>query len=357
MASRVSRLILALFAALCLGALLLPACASAFGFLPGGEGFKAEALTEGEAVATQAGSHPTALKLGVGFKAGVNFSEADVKDLSLQLPPGLIENPSAVGVCSQAAFHTPRTSPFEESRSGESCPDRSQVGIATLTTSVGGGETRSFGIFNLEPPPGAPSELGFSPYGSPITFIPEVRQADGEYGLTLQSRNITQLFDTKRLELTIWGNPWSVLHDAQRGNCLKESEPSFGWAKCSIGPPKVNPATAYLTLPTSCEGPLPFSALATAWQGGATAAASTTAHALESCGSLAFNPQPAGRLSDPRASSPSGYEFEIAQDTSGILDPTRLAASAVRKAVVQLPEGVSINPSVGAGLGVCTPAQ
>ncbi len=339
------------------GLLALPASASAFGFLSGQEGFKAEVLTEGGAPATQAGSHPTALRMSVGFKAGADFSEADVRDLSLALPPGLIENPSAVAVCSQAAFHTQRNSPFEEPKSGEDCPDRSQVGIATLSTSEGGGETRSFGVFNVEAPPGAPSELGLSPYGAPMTFIPAVRQADGEYGLTLQSKNITQLFDTKRLTLTIWGNPWSVLHDAQRGDCLKEEEPSFGWAKCSIGPPKANPATAYLTLPTSCEGPLGFSASATEWQGGASASASASAPALEGCSSLIFSPKPAGRLSDPRASSPSGYEFEIAQETSGILDPTRLAPSAVRKAVVALPEGVTINPSVGAGLGVCNPAQ
>jgi len=346
---------------LCCAAFLLglsaPA-AQAFGFLPGQEGFSAEALGEGGVPATQAGSHPTALRMSVGFKAGANFTEADVRDLSLELPPGLIENPSAVAVCSQAAFHTQRTSPFEEeSRSGESCPDRSQIGIATLTSSEGGGETRSFGIFNVEAPPGAPSELGFNPYGAPITFIPQVRQADGEYGLTLQSKNITQLFDLKRLTLTIWGNPWSALHDAQRGDCLKEAEPSFGWSKCQVGPPKANPATAYLTLPTSCEGPLGFSATAVSWQGGETVSQAASAHALEGCNSLAFNPKPAGRLSDPRASSPSGYDFEIAQDTSGILDPERLAPSAVRKAVVALPEGVTINPSVGAGLGVCTPAQ
>lgn len=174
------------------GLLALPASASAFGFLSGQEGFKAEVLTEGGAPATQAGSHPTALRMSVGFKAGADFSEADVRDLSLALPPGLIENPSAVAVCSQAAFHTQRNSPFEEPKSGEDCPDRSQVGIATLSTSEGGGETRSFGVFNVEAPPGAPSELGLSPYGAPMTFIPAVRQADGEYGLTLQSKNITQ---------------------------------------------------------------------------------------------------------------------------------------------------------------------
>ncbi|HWA55491.1 MAG TPA: hypothetical protein VG816_15080, partial [Solirubrobacterales bacterium] len=234
---------------LCLG-LAAPTGAAAFGFLPGSEGFSAQVLGEGGVDETEAGAHPTSLSLSAGFKAGPNFTEADIRDLSFELPPGLIENPSAVAVCSQAAFHTPRNSPFEESRSGESCPDRSQVGVATLTTSQGGGETRSFGIFNLQPPPGAPSELGLSPYGAPITFIPAVRQADGEYGLTLESKEITQLFNTKRLTLTIWGTPWLVSHDAQRGNCLKESEPAFGWAKCSIGPPKANPATAYLTMPT-----------------------------------------------------------------------------------------------------------
>jgi hypothetical protein len=351
---------LRLFSAATLCSLVLlgagAASASAFGFLPGQEGFSAEALAEGGVPAAQAGSHPTALRMSVAFKEGANFTEADVRDLSLALPPGLIENPSAVGVCSQAAFHTPRNSPFEASRSGEDCPDRSQVGIVTLSTSQGGGGTRSFGVFNVEPPPGSPSELGLSPYGAPITFIPAVRQADGEYGLTLRSKNITQLFDIKRLTLTIWGNPWLVLHDAQRGNCLKEEEPSFGWAKCSIGPPRINPATAYLTLPTSCEGPLGFSASASAWQGGE-ASASAKAPGLEGCSSLTFNPKPAGRLTDPRASSPSGYDFEIAQDTSGILDPSRLAPSAVREAVVQLPEGVTINPSVGAGLGVCAPSQ
>jgi len=355
MPSRVHRLALALLAAgLLLGA--SAPSAAAFGLLPGSEGFSAEPLAEGGTPAIQAGSHPTALKMNVGFKAGPNFSEGDVRDLSLELPPGLIENPSAVAVCSQAAFHTPRDSPFEVSKSGEDCPDRSQVGIATITSSQGGGETRSFGVFNIAPPPGVPSQLGFSPYGAPIVFIPQVRQAEGEYGLTLQVRNVTQSFNVKRLELTIWGTPWSVLHDAQRGDCLKETESSFGWAKCSIGPPRTNPPSAYLTLPTSCEGPLTFTARASSWEG-EEASTSAQASALEGCNSLAFNPKPAGRLTDPRASSPSGYDFEIAQDTGGITDPTRLAPSAVRKAVVQLPEGVTINPSVGAGLGVCSPAQ
>jgi hypothetical protein len=344
-------------AAIAIALLGAPAASASFGFLPGAEGFSATAEAEGGAPAFQAGSHPMALTMKVGFNRAGQFADGDLRELSLELPPGLIENPTAVPQCSQADFETPRSSPFEDSRSGEDCPDRTQVGTIAIESSEGGGETRTFGLFNLAPPPGVPSQLGAAPYGAPVVFSPQVRQAEGEYGLTLVTRNFTQLFDTRRLELTIWGTPWSLLHNAQRGDCLNEAEPSFGWSKCSIGRPKDNPATAYLTMPTSCDGPLAFTASARSWQQPAAVSRGLSGPALSGCGSLDFNPSPFGQLSDPRASSPSGYSFEIGVDTSGIADPERLAPSAVRKAVVRLPEGVTVNPSVGAGLGVCTPGQ
>jgi hypothetical protein len=343
------RLVLPLLGALAL-ACAVPAAAQAFGFLPGAEGLAAEPRGEGGVPETQAGSHPQALSLSVELSGG------DLRDLSLALPPGLIEDPTAIPTCSQADFATPRTSHFEESLSGESCPGGTQVGVATLTSSHGGGETRSFGIFNLDPPPGAPSEIGFAPYGAPIAFVPEVRQAEGEYGITLRGANVSQAVHIEALDLTLWGTPFSVSHDAQRGDCLNEAEPTFGWSKCQVSPPRQLNPLAYLTMPTSCEGPLSFTATATSWQGGKDLR-TATAPALEECEVLPFHPTPAGRLSNPRASSASGYEFEIAQETTGFTDPERLAASAVRAATVVLPEGVTINPSVGAGLGVCTPAQ
>lgn len=322
--------------------------------------FEATVHGEGQTLDTQSGSHPVALEMSVDLQpeGGGAFSEGDLRDLDLEMPAGLIENPTVLPVCPQADFLTPRESPWEESLSGESCPDRSQLGTLTLRSSHGGGETRTFGLFNLQPPPGAPSELAANPYGAPIVFVPKIRQAEGEYGLTLQARDVPQLTDVTGLTVTIWGVPWNLVHNDQRGDCLNEAEPSFGWAKCSVGrPSKVeNAPRAYLTLPTSCEGPLSFTATASSWQG-APASRSTAAAALGECESLAFEPHPFGQLSDPRTTSPSGYVFEIGVDDSGVVDPTRRSPSAVRKAVVALPEGVTINPSVGAGLGVCTPAQ
>ena len=337
-----------------------PGAAHAFAFLPGSAGFDANIYAEGvNALATEAGSHPVALTLETNFELEGSgpFPEDDLRELSYELPPGLIENPTAVPLCLQVAFHTPRSSPFEASRSGEDCPDRTQIGIATVRSSFGGGETRTFGVFNLAPPPGAPSEFGFNAYGAPVIFVPRIRQADGEYGITLETKNVSQLVGVEGMTLTIWGTPWSILHNDQRGDCLNALEPDFGWAKCSAGRPATNPATAYLTLPTYCDAPLAFVATATSWQQPGTVVRTAQDPALKDCNTLAFEPKTITQLSDPRASSPSGYTFFVDVDTLGVTDPVRRAPSPVRRAVVTLPDGVTINPSVGAGLGVCTPAQ
>ncbi|HEV7400497.1 MAG TPA: hypothetical protein VGN84_09520 [Solirubrobacterales bacterium] len=347
-------------------ALFVPQGAGAFDFLPEKEGFDAHVYAEGERVATQAGSHPVALTASFGFpfEGGGPFTEGDLRNLSFELPPGLIENPTSTttaGICSQADFHVPRSSPFEKSLSGESCQDKSQIGIATVRSSFGGGTTRTFGVFNLSPPPGVPSEIGLNPYGDPIVFTPSIRQAEGEYGITLETRNVPQLVDVSGLTLTIWGVPWSLLHDTQRGDCLNETEPAlFGWAKCSVGRPakSENAPRAYLTMPTSCEKPMAFTSTAESWQQPDTVTRTVEEKApLEGCKKLAFEPQALAQLSDPRASSPSGYRFDIKVNTLGVTAPGCCAPTPVRKAVVTLPEGVTINPSVGSGLGVCSPGQ
>jgi hypothetical protein len=335
--------------------LVVPASAqAAFGI----SSFDASILTEGGIPATQAGSHPVSLNLDVQLKQSGPLSDADLRDLSLELPPGLLENPTALPFCTQAAFATPRSSPWEEpSLSGESCPDRTQIGIVTLASSYAGGETRSFGLFNLAAPPGRPSEFGFNAYGIPFIFVPQIRQGEGDYGVTLEAHDLSQVLGISDLDLTIWGTPWSILHDTQRGNCLNEEEPSFGWAKCSTGRPAKNPPLAYLTLPTSCEGSLAFSATATSWQEPVLVRSSAFLSPLSACGSLDFAPEAHAALINARASSPSGYQFKIEVDTTGVRTPALRAPAPVRKATVSLPEGVTINPSVGAGLGVCTPSQ
>jgi hypothetical protein len=360
----IGRLATAMPAALAALALLCPAARADFGFLPGAEGFEAIPRAEGGAPDTLSGSHPYSLTAKIAFnltespdQPGVHFSDGDLRDLRIEMPPGLIENPAAVPKCSSADFHTPRSSPFEASRSGESCPDASQLGTVDVHTGQGGGALRRFGVFDLDPPPGVPAELGFAPYGTPIVLRSQVRGAGGGYGITLEATNFPQALDVTELDLTLWGAPWGASHDGERGECLNEAEPTFPWAKCSVGAPFTHRPLAYLTMPGACGTPLAFTARADSWQQPGEVSAAYTTPALEGCDELRFEPFAAGQLTDRKASSASGFQFNLLIDDDALTDPAKRVSSQPRQALVILPEGVSVNPSVGAGLGVCTPAQ
>jgi hypothetical protein len=344
-----------------------------FGFLPGTEGFAVSAPPDGGAAVAPAGSHPYQLSFGIGLKLGgefedqpgVPFSDGDLRDLHIEGPAGLIENPNALAKCTLADFHTARISPFEESHSGESCPTRTQVGTVEVQTSLGGGQVRRFGLFNLDPKPGIPAQLGFAPFGAPITIDTDLHAGiDGSYTLGLNINDVPQSLDLYGLNLVLWGAPWAASHNGERGNCLNEVEPEFPWAKCSVGEPRANAPLAFLTLPHRCSGQLLFNARADSWQqGGEVSAEAVNRDSLGqpiemgSCNGFNFAPRPVGLLTDTKASSASGYNFRLEVDNEGLTDPEQRAPAPTRKAVVSLPGGVTINPSVGAGLGVCTPAQ
>ena len=345
------------------GVVLAPATARAsFGFQPGPEGFSITAIAQGGGPETAAGGHPYDLNTKIALNAAPQqagqpgvFTEGDIRDLHIELPRGLIGNPDAVPKCRSAEFNTPRESPFEESASGESCPQGTQIGVATIKTSAGGGRTRTFGVFNLAPPPGIAAAFGFAPYGVPLVFYGEAHTGPaGEYTLVVEAQNIHQALDLYSLEMTIWGVPWGVSHDGQRGNCLNEQEPAFPWAKCASA--GVAPVP-FLSMPTYCGTPLVYSAYADSWQDPTHVSARSESPALESCETVPFDPQAVGAIVNPRTSSPTGFEFVLTNNNEGLLGPIVRTPSQTKTAVVSLPEGVTLNPSVGAGLGVCTTGQ
>lgn len=334
---------------------------AAFGLLPGEAGFNVTATADaGGAPATLAGAHPYSLVTEINFNKVGQFSDGDLKDLTYDLPPGLIENATSVPKCGATQFRTQRTSPYEEALSGESCSGLAQIGTVKLESSHAGGETRTFGVFNLAPPPGSPSRFGFSPYGEAITIAPHVREAGREYGLTLDLDNFSQLLNVSSLRLEIWGTPFATAHDGERGNCLNETAPGTPHAQCPVSdlsPPHA--AQAYLTLPSNCDSALKFNLAISSWQDPDTQVKRswTSGGPLIDCDKLVFNPIPRGQLSTERASSPSGYDFTLDGTSAPLLNPSVRASSQAKKAVVTLPEGMSVNPSVGSGLGTCSEAQ
>ena len=376
-----------------LGTLASTANAS-FGFKPGKEGFSVAVKAEDGKPSSAAGTHPSEWSMHLGFNEAGGFPDGDLRDLRIETPQGMLLNPTFQGSvaselvrCSAVDFQTPRVSPYEESFSGESCPLYTQVGTIDVHTSFGGGVTRRFGLFNLKSAPGVPAQLGASPFGSPIVFdttlLPDSR---GRYTLSLEAEEFSQALDVSGVDLHLWGVPWDMSHDGERGNCLNEVDPAsyhgelsyfkkvineqtgkeeekFIPGTCSPGFLSEYPPKAFLTLPTECSSSLAFTATASSWQQPGQVSATATnqnlgqPEPLSACASLPFTPQPIGLLNTTNASTSSGYAFRLGADEEGLLQPTQPVASSARQVVVHLPQGVTVNPSVGAGLIGCTPAQ
>jgi hypothetical protein len=347
--------------------LLLPASAqAAFGFKAGAEGFSAIAEKQNATAAEEAGMHPYALRGHVALNTAGAQSDGDLKDLRIALPAGLLINPTKVSECTEAAFATPRVSPYEASASGESCPNSSQVG----TVAVGvGGTTRYFGLFALTPPFGVAASFGASPFGTPLVF--DVTLREGDSGLDLVMRDLSQGLDLQGLDLTLWGTPWEgsgppapgepappTGHNPKRGNCLNELTGGSN-ANClalgSVAAPEAL-IKSYLTMPTTpCGAPLTFSATASSWQGD-TAAAQASIGELIKCNKDLTKVKV--QLMSDNAAARTGMAFNLdVNDGGGITNPLGIARPAIKTAISSLPAGLTINPSLGAGLGVCEEAQ
>jgi len=301
--------------------------------------------------ATQAGAHPYALDLDL--RAG-----GAIRSARISLPPGLLVNPTETAECSFTAFHAPRSSPYEASASGESCPNSSQVGVAMVDAA---GSVRHFGLFNLGPAGGTLTRIGASPFGVPLVF--SVRLREGDSGLDLELGEVPASLDLHALRLAVWGTPWwgglaAESHDQQRGNCLNE-QTGGSWGSCYVfgtTPAGGESIKSYLTLPTTPCGIAPtFTATATAWSGAGEAAAATI-DPLGECNKALVKAKV--QLTTEAAAARTGLAVNLdVNDGGGIANPAGIARPALKTAVVSLPEGLTINPSLGAGLGACGEAE
>jgi hypothetical protein len=326
--------------------------------LPGSAGFSAAAFADGGSPATQAGSHPYEVELGLGLDQSGGARE--LQSTRVTLPPGLLLNPAnGTGLlCSDQAFSTPRTTPFVAgSESGESCPDQTQVGTVEVTTGLGGGKTRTFGLFNREPKAGEAARFGAAPFDQPLDFSMHISAEVPGANMSLEAQ-VSEALQLQGMRITLWGVPWDASHNTQRGDCLNEAEPSFAWGKCSVGEPIVTKPRAFITLPSLCGAPLEFEAQASSWQEGTTETAKAqSASPISGCAGLDFKLQQEGLLSVKKASSATGFVYRFYNEDEQQTDPRGRIQALAKKVTVALPQGVTLNPSVGAGLGTCNPAQ
>jgi uncharacterized repeat protein (TIGR01451 family) len=295
---------------------------------------------------TQAGSHPFAFTFNFDINAdGKAKPEGEIRNVTVNLPPGLIGNATAVSRCTREEFEDER------------CPTGSQIGIAP--SGLGGYLpvlTFNFPVYNMVPPPGHPAEFAFELFNNQVFLDASVR-SNGDYGITEHVANIPQR-EIVTSTVTIWGVPADPSHDPERYCRVGGGAEIRG---CSSPDGEV----PFLTLPTSCTGPERFSASTDEWFEGnvsdeislLTQGESGSPTGLTGCERLSFTPSISVSPDTSDTDTPAGLTVELKTPQEALATVNGIAASNIKDTTVTLPEGVVINPGQAAGLEACQASE
>ena len=267
----------------------------------GVQGFDGAISNQDGTADTQAGSHPYALTTSLDFGAkvdplGAPSPDGNVKDIAVNLPPGLIGDPTAVAQCAQKDL-------FDVATFKSGCPAASQVGLITLRANNFSGY--EFPVFNMVPPPGEPAQFGAFVIATAVYIDARVRSG-GDYGLTASLNDVSTALPFTGSTLTLWGVPADPSHDASRGgdySCGGGDFLNFASFCGGGGQSAGGVQKPFLTLPTACSGPQGFSLTADSWRSaGSFAGGSFVTHdgggnpvGFEGCNRLEFQPVDSSR--------------------------------------------------------------
>jgi hypothetical protein len=325
------------FALLCLLAAFVPTAQADFGI----KSMSVETKKADGTVELRAGAHPYEFTVDLEMNQdSKGIPEGTLRDLIVDLPAGLVGNPLAAPRCSGADFE----GQFPQ------CPINTQIGVAQVKV-VGIEETATVPVFNLTPRLGAPASVGFSIINE--NSFQEASLRPDDYGVRISDITIPTAQQIQSVTETIWGVPADERHDSERGDCLELG------GKCSSDAP----LRPFLTLPTSCTGPLKTTAsvdsvqepdifqtetVESLGQGGVPAG-------LNSCDKPPFEPTIASQPETAAADSPTGLHFSLKIPQNEL--PEGIAAAHLKDTTVTLPAGLAVNPSAADGRTGCSLAQ
>ena len=323
---------------------------------PPGFGILADSFTpdftdlDGVTPVRQAGGHPALFSVPVDFNsvdAGQTYgssppikrADESLRDLTVDLPPGFIGDPTAVGECTPAEL------------SGQVCPSDSQVGRfdgAVYPYAVAIWHL-SEPVFNMTHPVGVVNDLAFIVAGNPVHVRVSLDPARN-YAIRSKLLAVNESAPAYNGTVTLWGYPKDPAHDSE--HCGGEH------VDTSSTCPSDGPDKAFLTTPFQCGVDMGITARDyDSWQNPGVFGAPIT-HDLgtfSGCDQVPFNPTVTVAPTNDTADSPSGLDvgINLPQDN----DPTHIATSPLKDATVTLPQGLTVNPAAANGLSACTPAQ
>jgi hypothetical protein len=322
--------------------------------------FEAQPENEDGTPDSQAGSHPfqytTTIAFNQALAANRSFGHlpsvpALVKDLDLELPPGLIGNPTSVAQCTSVEFETLR------SANVNLCPAATAIGVAIATIEEPDNQgitTIPVPVFNLVPENGEPARFGFEALGVPVVLDTRIR-AGRDYGVDVEVADVPELAGLISSTVVIWGVPGDARHDPSRGwSCLH----SFAGGACV--PSGETSPPAFLSMPTSCRNQAPTILRTDAWNDpGAFLAreySPTTpqGEALQpsGCNKPSFDPSFSVTPETDATSTPTGMTVGVHVPQEGTTSATGVASADVKNTTVSL-AGLQVNSASADGLEAC----
>jgi len=339
---------------------------------------------EGGATAIQAGDHPFQLTTNIDFNqvlrpnAFTHLLQPSapelLKDLQFELPPGMIGNPNAVEQCTDVNFTAVESA-------ANACGDNTVIGVASATINepfnFKGVATTTVPVFNLVPAPGEPARFGFFVLHDLVVLDTSIKTGE-DYGVVVSVHNASQVAEVLSSRVTLWGVPGDPRHDASRGwACVEGGSWRPDPAEVCEEPTPRNPSP-FLSLPTSCEGPLESLAFADSWltpgarlaDGSADTTdprwtpASSKSPGQEGCSLLPFSPSLLIEPNTQAASTPTGLHVQVHVPQDSTLSPaigkscasdhSVCAEAAVKQTTVTLPPELQLNPAAANGLAGCS---
>ena len=331
-----------------------------FGIQPGS--VLAEFVGANGAPETQADAHPYDLAVDLALNNEIGHANIverdpveDMKDLAVELPPGVAGNQFALAQCASLSL------------SAGECAGSSQVGSLQLSVSGTAGVT-GIAMFNLKPDNGRTNELGFWTLGMAV-HMPTTVRTSSDYGLTNITPNIpTAAGEIDGVESNIWGVPADSSHDHERvliGNRVESGGNNGGGS----GHPSALAPAAFFTMPSQCGVPLVFRIAVDSWghpgrklpDGSPDLSdpnwkvTTVTSPPMTGCEGLqSFAPKVTVAPATTYADTPSGTTVEAsASQGEGLTNPDTLAVPTIKNTKVTLPEGLVTNPGQANGLGAC----
>ena len=229
-------------------------------------------------------------------------------------------------------------------------------------------------IFNLRPGPHEAARFGFLILNVPVYLTGQVR-TDSDYGINVESVNITQAAPFIGITTRFWGTPGDPPHDERR---CRFPEGEGGLCTGPFGHPTFGPnsfdsgvARPFLTLPTSCTpsgAGLRFDVSVESWEDPPVkrfASFETTQESpnqtqplgTSECDRVPFGPKVNVQPTTDEAETPTGLEVQLEVPTGGLNNPVGISQSHLKDAAVTLPQGMTLNPGYADGVTYCSPAQ